>query len=107
MGGNDEGVTQVSGVVVGVLDVNLRRGGVMGLEMPVHHIGALVVVIGRQVHVFRRENRQSDDTKGHQAGRHAPRNPQRHVAKYIGTRPARLTEEIFRKTSGEPAAHHR
>ena len=105
--GKRERATEVRGIVVRVFDVSLRTRGVMRLEVPVHDLGAHVVVVGRQVHVLWRQGGEAQDAQRAKACRHAPQNPVRHVAEYIGTRPARFTEEKFRKTSGDRAAHRR
>ena len=101
---NGERATQVSGVVGGVFDVNLRCRGVMRLEMPVHDLRTPVVVVGRHVHVFGRQERQPDDAERRQASREAPQNRSRHVAEYTCLETVALTEEKFRETSVKRAS---
>jgi hypothetical protein len=66
----------------------------------------VVVVMGSPVYVLGRQERQAEDAQRANACRDAPQHPVRHVAEYIGTRLACLTEEMFRKTSGDRATHH-
>ena len=97
---NRERGAQVGGIVVRVFDVGLGADRVMWLEVPMHHLG-VVIVIDRQMHVLWWQRGQPQDAQRPEACRYAPQNPPRHVAEYIGTRPAHFTEEKFRKTSGD------
>lgn len=95
-----EDAAQIRGVGVGVLEVGLRKIGVMWLEMPVDDLAAqMVVAVRRQMDVFRRQHRQADDAQRDQAGRRAPEQRFQHLWQYIGRKRTGPSEEFFRKTS--------
>ena len=101
--GNRKRAAQVGEIVVRVLDVGLRRDRVMRREVPVDHLGAPVVVIGGQVHVFGRQNRQADDAERPQASRHPAQKEARHGVQYNGRGP----EESVNFSSGSGNARNR
>lgn len=64
--------------------MGLGRGSVMRLEVPVDLGAQVVVVIGRPVHVLRRQQGQAKYAQRPQASRHTPQNRTRHLKQYIG-----------------------